>query len=82
MWYGFCGPVVASQAAFEGKMEELCRELGERGKGGTTSGGCSSASHSTEQMCDEAQRVSALAQCLECSVRLLLVVPRHRRSGL
>jgi hypothetical protein len=82
LWYGFSGLVLASEAAFEGKMEELCRELGERGKGGTASGGCSVASLMTDQLCDEAQRVSALVQCLECSVRLLPVVPRHQRSGL
>ena len=32
MWYAFCGSVLASEGAFEGKMEELCRELGERGR--------------------------------------------------
>jgi hypothetical protein len=33
LWYGFLGSVLASEVAFEGKVEELCRELGERGKG-------------------------------------------------
>ena len=33
MWYAFCGSVLLSEAAFEGKMEELCRELGDRGRG-------------------------------------------------
>jgi hypothetical protein len=33
LWYGFCGPVLASEAAFESKVKELCRELGDRGKG-------------------------------------------------
>ena len=32
LYYQFCGPVLESEAAFEGKVEELCRELGERGK--------------------------------------------------
>ena len=32
LWYGFYGTTLASKGAFEGKMEELCRELGERGK--------------------------------------------------
>lgn len=31
-WYGFYGATLQSDAAFEGKMEELCCELGERGK--------------------------------------------------
>ena len=35
MWYAFCGSVLASEAAFEGKMEELCRELGDQGKTAT-----------------------------------------------
>ena len=32
LWYGFYGSVLESEAAFEGKVDELCRELGERGK--------------------------------------------------
>ena len=32
LYYAFCGSVLSSDGAFEGKMEELCRELGERGK--------------------------------------------------
>eukprot|EP01047_Picozoa_sp_COSAG01_P002621 COSAG01_NODE_70_length_28755_cov_34.709067_20_plen_556_part_00 len=31
LWYGFYGSVLASEDAFEGKVEELCRELGDRG---------------------------------------------------
>ena len=33
VWYSFCGTVLLGEASFEGKMEELCRELGKRGKG-------------------------------------------------
>ena len=32
LWYGFYGATLESDEAFEGKIEELCRELGERGK--------------------------------------------------
>ena len=32
LYYQFCGVVLEREAAFEGKVEELCRELGERGK--------------------------------------------------
>ena len=32
LYYNFCGVVLESEAAFEAKVEELCRELGERGK--------------------------------------------------
>ena len=32
LWYGFYGTVLRTDNAFEGKMNELCREIGERGK--------------------------------------------------
>ena len=32
LYYQFCGVVLESETAFEAKVEELCRELGERGK--------------------------------------------------
>eukprot|EP01048_Picozoa_sp_COSAG05_P046012 COSAG05_NODE_27090_length_168_cov_25.101449_1_plen_55_part_11 len=32
LWYGFFGATLASEGAFEAKMEELCRELGDRGR--------------------------------------------------
>ena len=32
LWYGFFGTTLGSEGAFEGKMDELCRELGRRGK--------------------------------------------------
>ena len=32
LYYKFCGAVLESEKAFEGKIEELCRELGEKGK--------------------------------------------------
>eukprot|EP01047_Picozoa_sp_COSAG01_P038713 COSAG01_NODE_3157_length_6489_cov_11.663380_2_plen_992_part_00 len=31
LWYGFYGPTLASEGAFKGKVDELCRELGDRG---------------------------------------------------
>ena len=32
LWYGFCGSVLERDDAFEAKVQELCRELGERGR--------------------------------------------------
>jgi len=32
LWYGFYGSVLESEDAFEVKMDELCREIGGRGK--------------------------------------------------
>ena len=32
LWYGFYGTTLDSEASFEGKVGELCHELGERGK--------------------------------------------------
>ena len=39
LWYAFCGSVLTSESSFEGKMEELCRELGDRGLVTTTQAG-------------------------------------------
>ena len=33
LWYGFYGATLASEGAFERKVDDLCRELGQRGKG-------------------------------------------------
>eukprot|EP01047_Picozoa_sp_COSAG01_P023373 COSAG01_NODE_1413_length_10398_cov_73.448296_2_plen_128_part_00 len=35
LWYGFYGSMLASEGALEGKVEELCRELGEIGLSST-----------------------------------------------
>ena len=32
LYYRFCGVMLDSEAMFEAKVEELCRELGGRGK--------------------------------------------------
>jgi hypothetical protein len=32
VWHGFYGSVLASDSAFEGKVEELCQQLGDRGR--------------------------------------------------
>ena len=32
LYYAFYGPVLDGERAFEAKVQELCRELGERGK--------------------------------------------------
>ena len=32
LWYGFYGTVLTSEDEFERKVDELCRELGQRGK--------------------------------------------------
>ena len=32
LWYAFYGSVLTSEGAFERKMDELCRELGQRGQ--------------------------------------------------
>jgi hypothetical protein len=38
LWYGFYGASASESAMFEGKVEELCRELGERGRGDDADG--------------------------------------------
>jgi hypothetical protein len=78
LYYVLYGSTVSSEAAFEGKMEELCRELGDRGKGNV-----GSVSRIVDlALSDQAHRVSALVQCLECAARLLMVVPRKQRAAL
>ena len=32
MWYGFFGAVLSEEGLFEGKVSELCRDLGDRGR--------------------------------------------------
>ena len=32
LWYGFYGAVMESEKTFSGKVDELCRELGSRGR--------------------------------------------------
>ena len=39
MWYGFFGSVLSDDALFDGKVSELCRDLGERGRQGQTTEG-------------------------------------------
>eukprot|EP01043_Picozoa_sp_COSAG02_P063924 COSAG02_NODE_9196_length_2292_cov_1.844961_1_plen_727_part_01 len=55
LWYAFCGSVLASEASFEGKMEELCRELGEKGKAIVTDD-----SKMDNETCRELGQVSSL----------------------
>lgn len=35
LWYGFFGTVISEASAFEGKVSELCREIGDRGRAAT-----------------------------------------------
>ena len=37
LYYVFYGPVLANEAVFESKIEELCRELGDKGKASSSS---------------------------------------------
>ena len=32
LWYGFYGSTLASESAFQGKVDELCREIGVSGQ--------------------------------------------------
>eukprot|EP01047_Picozoa_sp_COSAG01_P050311 COSAG01_NODE_5073_length_4506_cov_3.537781_2_plen_476_part_00 len=85
MWYGFLGANVESESAFEGKIEELCRELGERGKIAVAvdSNRCDQTATVAEELrMPGAERVSILGSCLECAEQLLLSVRRQRRKKL
>ena len=88
LWYGFCGSTtLSSEAAFEGKVEELCRELGDRGKAGSARVPVTVAvvlvpSDVVALLCDASERVSVLSDSLECTARLLPSVHRKQRQGL
>eukprot|EP01050_Picozoa_sp_SAG11_P024480 SAG11_NODE_5219_length_1626_cov_187.516699_1_plen_536_part_10 len=47
MWYGFYGAVLADESSFELKMSELCRDLGDRGRGAAAAAASSSPSSSS-----------------------------------
>eukprot|EP01047_Picozoa_sp_COSAG01_P115564 COSAG01_NODE_44222_length_421_cov_1.012422_1_plen_139_part_11 len=87
LWYGFYGSTLASEGAFEGKMEELCRELGERGlttaQTAAQSAG-SDASQSTQHALESPgeDRATAVETVLECVSRLLPSVDRKERKQL
>jgi hypothetical protein len=73
LYYAFSGSTLSSEAGFEGKMEELCRELGERGKGTAAASGLDSASELIEQLASGGDvRVTVLQDCLECTATAVL----------
>ena len=39
MWYSFYGPVLLEDSLFEGRMSELCRDLGDRGRSENSTSG-------------------------------------------
>ena len=90
MWYAFCGSVLGSEAAFEGKMEELCREIGDRGRvpvrddgpehGGDADGGCALSSLLLND--GEGARTSALQECLVSATVALHSVGRKKSKAL
>eukprot|EP01052_Picozoa_sp_SAG31_P002380 SAG31_NODE_84_length_27014_cov_3.743006_7_plen_1064_part_00 len=44
MWYGFYGAVLTDASLFEGKVSELCRDLGDRGRMRASVGGATTVS--------------------------------------
>ena len=98
LWYGFCGPVLESEGAFESKMEELCRELGDRGlsaaeseivsvgddrDGLTELGGVVTRDLESQlRQLDGGQRTSAVEEALECANGVLKCAPRKERTEL
>ena len=87
LYYVFFGSTLSSDAAFEGKMEELCRELGDRGKGvKTASAGLMNRakSHCISECLRYAgsARASALSECCDRMFRLLATLSRRHRKDL
>eukprot|EP01048_Picozoa_sp_COSAG05_P010549 COSAG05_NODE_935_length_6533_cov_123.704694_3_plen_1143_part_00 len=89
VWYAFCGSVLSSDALFEGKMEELRRELGDRGQH-TFISAADSSSLPLDKLAaalvgEPTARVPAVINGLECSTQLLSTlqsVPRKVRQEM
>jgi hypothetical protein len=63
MWYGFYNATASESAAFEGKIEELCRELGDRCRANALPAPSSSPTpRSQERSALEGMRLSELKQ--------------------
>eukprot|EP01047_Picozoa_sp_COSAG01_P099468 COSAG01_NODE_29478_length_636_cov_1.726257_1_plen_211_part_11 len=93
LWYGFYGTTLASEGAFESKMEELCRELGERGSRSATSQRPAAADPVVDEDAMSAPAVAvsdllaggeaaqlALTAALEHGVEVLESIPRLPRK--
>ena len=83
LWYSFCGSALSSEVSFEGKMEELCRELGERGKASTSSWNGSSSQESMLSVVS--QRLPCLMECLQHAASALIMnrsIDRKARKAL
>ena len=67
-----------SDASLENKVEELCRELGDRGKGmePVASDGLA------QQLSEASQRVPMLLDSLEGAARSLMAVSRQERKAV
>eukprot|EP01047_Picozoa_sp_COSAG01_P110838 COSAG01_NODE_39639_length_473_cov_87.810160_1_plen_154_part_01 len=88
MYYVFFGSTLSSDAGFEGKMEELCRELGERGKG-TELGAEMRLDRATVARLlrvggeeAEAALEEVLKRCLEAVEALSFSTPRRERKAI
>ena len=84
VWYSFCGSVLLGEASFEGKMEELCRELGTWGKptAPTLNTNTSGAERSELLLLSTEERSSVLVTCLELVMQTLstVTVPLSRQE--
>eukprot|EP01048_Picozoa_sp_COSAG05_P005418 COSAG05_NODE_321_length_11453_cov_62.107539_2_plen_2300_part_00 len=88
LWYGFFGATLASEGAFEGKMDELCRELGDRGHVPSATSVAVTVSDAGDKfkgpqwVCEDGQRSIMLTECLEGAGRILQAVGRKQRKEL
>jgi hypothetical protein len=74
MWYAFYGASGLESAVFEGKVEELCRELGERGRGGGEEDSTSAA--------DVTSSVDPVDSELRAELRQLKVAQLQKRAAV
>eukprot|EP01047_Picozoa_sp_COSAG01_P033239 COSAG01_NODE_2437_length_7694_cov_47.587887_5_plen_1699_part_01 len=87
LWYGFCGLTLESAGAFESRMEELCRELADRGlmkAQAAAPGAGRDASLSAYPALDYSgdDKIRAVEAVLECIGRVIPLVKRKQRKEL
>eukprot|EP01043_Picozoa_sp_COSAG02_P059552 COSAG02_NODE_7613_length_2933_cov_40.392378_1_plen_974_part_01 len=79
MWYGFYGETLSSESAFEGRVDALCRELGNRGRADAMVAHLSSPSAGGGHTTSEAGIGDAMSD-LETELRELKLMALHKRA--
>jgi len=84
MWYGFYDEALSSSSAFEGRVDALCREIGDRGRADSLADAASIASSSVptvtvHNVSDEGPADEVLSG-LQLELREMKLMALHRRA--